>query len=470
MKRLLQILVCMVAVTAASKAQSVPGAPGWLNGWINTWSDLLNGPYTLSIAYLECHGNEMFYVVYRTYSDGRMIPDHATDAGYPCQCDKSDGSARPAGLRGLSLVQPQEQNCKSDNGMGQQVTVQGMQADGSTNGWGGPSSFGPTTGPAPDRFGPPGPPLAAQSLTKNAASQLSARAAAPGSTFTFTLPFRDLPSGPLASEVTSPPAWACNSSVNPTMFRVFHIDNVVQRLSMCPVALLASITVPDLPLQVRVTPDGSEAIVTSYSGAITFIDTATNKISASIQTTTDPNFAPDGIAISPDGSYALVTNYLAPPYSYLAVVDTASKQITSKIALDTDYPESVFINPDGTLAWVTYPWFNVAEVIDILTGTIVKTLRVTEAFSVVFNPTGTRAFVSSGAGSVQVIDTSTYATIQSVPADAGAMDLLISPDGGYVTVNNSLAQTVTLIDTRTLTSTTTNIGGTPEGAALVPSQ
>ena len=458
MKRLLQILTFMVALTVASQAQNVPGLPGWANGWITTWSNLLNGPYTLSIAYLECHGNEMFYVVYRMYSDGRMIPDHATDAGYPCECDKSGGSARPASVKGLSLVHPEETNCKSGNGMGQDVTVPGMQADGSTSGWGGPSSFASTTGPVPDRFGPPGP------------SRLSARAAAAGSTFTFTVPFRDLPSGPLASEVTSPPAWTCNSSVNPTIFRVFHIDNVVQRLSMCPVALLASITVPDLPLQVRVTPDGSQAIVTSYSGAITFIDTATNKISASIQTTTDPNFAPDGIAISPDGSYALVTNYLTPPYSYLAVVDTASKQITSKIALDTDYPESVFINPDGTLAWVTYPWFNVVEVIDILTGTVVKTLRVTQPFSIVFDPTGTRAFVSSGASSVQVIDTSTYATIQSVPADAGAMDLLISPDGGYVTVNNSMAQSVTIIDTRTLTATTTNIGGTPEGAALVPSQ
>jgi hypothetical protein len=460
MKRLIPTLFCLVALASGLKADTpgnnIPGLPDWANGWINTWSNMLNGPYTLSIAYLECHGNEMFYVVYRIYGDGRMIPDHATDAGYKCDCDKQAASG--------------ESNCKSGNGMGQNVTVPGMEAGGSTGGWGGSDSFKPTIGPAPDRFGPPSPPLAVQSLIKTTASPDVARAAAPGSTFTFTLPFRDLPSGPLASEVPSPPAWACNSAVNPTMFRVFHIDDVVQRLSMCPVALIASIPVPDLPLQVRVTPDGSQAIVTSYSGAITFIDTATNKISASIQTTTDPNFAPDGIAISPDGSYALVTNYLAPPYSYLAVVDTASKQITSKIALQTEYPESVFINPDGTLAWVTHPWDNVVEVIDILTGTLVEQLRVTEPFSIVFNPTGTQAFVSSGGGSVQVIDTATYRTIQSVPAGPGAMDLQITPDGGYVTVNNSLDQSITLIDTRSLTSTTTALGGTPEGAALVPSQ
>ena len=469
MKRLFQITAFLVALATVSLAQNISGLPGWANGWINTWSNLLNGPYTLSIAYVECHGTEEYYVVYRIYGDGRMIPDHATDAG-PCPCDKQGGSARPAGLNARSLLHPEESNCKSGNGMGQDVTVPGMQASASTDSWGGSNSFGPTTGPVPDRFGPPRPPFAAQSLTANSASPDSARAAAPGSTFTFTLPFRDLPSGPLASEVTSPPAWACNSSVNPTMFRVFHIDDVVQRLSLCPFALIASITVPDLPLQVRVTPDGSQAIVTSYSGAITFIDTGTNKISASIQTTTDPNFAPDGIAISPDGSYALVTNYLAPPYSYLAVVDTAGKQITSKIPLQIEYPESVFINPDGTLAWVTHPWDNVVEIIDILTGTLVEQLRVTEPFSIVFNPTGTQAFVSSGGGSVQVIDTSTYKLIQSVPAGPGAMDLQITPDGGYVTVNNSLDQSITLIDTRSLTSTTTSLDGTPQGATLVPSK
>ena len=155
MKRLLQILAFMIAVSAGCQAQSVPGLPGWANGWINTWSNLLNGPYTLSIAYLECHGNEMFYVVYRMYSDGRMIPDHATDSGSPCECEKSNGSARPAGVQGISSVRPQEENCKSDNGMGQEVTVPGQESTGSTNGWGGPSSFGPTTGPVPDRFGPP---------------------------------------------------------------------------------------------------------------------------------------------------------------------------------------------------------------------------------------------------------------------------------------------------------------------------
>ena len=95
--------------------------------------------------------------------------------------------------------------------------------------------------------------------------------------------------------------------------------------------------------------------MTSYSGAITFVDTASNTVSGTIQPLGDANFAPSGIAITPDGAYALVTNYLTPPNSYLAVVDIASKKIQGKIPLNYNYPQSVFINPDGTLAWVTHP-------------------------------------------------------------------------------------------------------------------
>jgi YVTN family beta-propeller protein len=245
---------------------------------------------------------------------------------------------------------------------------------------------------------------------------------------------------------------------------------VVKRTNLCTGDLVATVNVPDLPLQVRVTPDGSQAIVTNYSGSLAFINTATNTVSGVVRSLSDPNFAPSGIAISPNGAYALVTNYLTPPDSYLAVVDVAGMQIKGKIPLDNEYPQSVFINPDGTLAWVTFPWDNSVEVVDILTGTVVSALNVAEPFSIAFTPTGTRAFVSSGAGSVLAIDTATYQVIKTIPTDLGASDLQITPDGAFVFVNNSGALSVTLIDTQSLTGTTANVGGAPQSAVIVPSQ
>jgi DNA-binding beta-propeller fold protein YncE len=473
MKRLFQLGLILVLLPNAGFAQWQGGAAG--AGMLLTGIALfLHGSKTIE----ECHKNQLWNVTYLTalgLGAVNVVTQVEGPLG-PCSCEGPTGNFRPSVLNGFSLVRPelvrpeQESNCTSDNGEGQQVTVPGQEAAGSTSGFGGPSSFAGGNGPLPERFGPPRLPLEVQALGKSSPLQLAARAAPPGSAFTYTLPFRDLPWGPLLGEATKPVPWACNSNINPTMFRVYHVDNVVARYNLCTGASLATIPVPAFPLQVRVTPDGSQAIVTSYSGAITFINTGTNTVSGMIQVPTDPNFAPDGIAISPDGSYALVTNYLQPPDAYLTVVNIASMEIEGKIPLDTDFPESVFINPDGTLAWVTYPWLNVAKVIDILTGTIVKTLLVTQPFSVVLNPTGTRAFVSSGAGSVQVIDTSTYNLIQSVPAGPGAMDLQMTEDGAFVFVNNSQAMSVTVIDTQSLTSTTTDIGGTPQGSVLVPSQ
>jgi DNA-binding beta-propeller fold protein YncE len=419
-----------------------------------------------------CIDGYIHHITYQTApfgGKGRQTNDEPTNT--PCECTGSSAQSRPGGAGALGRLQSlQEDNCHSADNNGNPQPIPNQAAAASTNGFG---SGGPPQTAAGENPGPfPSPPVL-MSGASTAARQLAKRAATAGSAFTYTVPFRYLPAGPLptGATVTAPPT--CNASLNPTFFRVAHVDNVVHRYNMCTDQLLATISVPSLPLQVKVTPDGSTAIVTSFSGSITFINTATNTISGSIQVPTDLNFNPSGLAISPDGTYALVTNY--PPtfntaYSYLAVINIASMQITGKIPLLVEGAESVYINPDGTLAWVTHPWDNVVEVLDILTGTLVQELKITEPFSIVFNSTGTRAFISSGAGSVQVIDTSTYATIQSVPADLGATDLQLSPDGLFVFVNNSSAHSVTVIETSSLTASTTNISGTPLGAAIEPTQ
>ena len=253
--------------------------------------------------------------------------------------------------------------------------------------------------------------------------------------------------------------------MNPTAFAVDHINATVTRYEICTSQSLAVINVPTRPLQVRVTPDGSQAIVTSYDNAITFIDTATDQITKTIQT---PGFYPSGLAIAPDGSYALVTNYFDSGQSP-AIVDIASKTITGSIPLDTIFPQSVFLNRDATLAWVTYPWNDTVEAIDILTGAVVRSMIITNPFGMAFSPTGTVAYVASGAGSIEMIDTATYNTIQSVPADFGACDLSVSADGHMVTATNYLAGTVTVFDPRLAPfSITLPAGMFPRGKVWAP--
>jgi DNA-binding beta-propeller fold protein YncE len=257
----------------------------------------------------------------------------------------------------------------------------------------------------------------------NPAARRAATVPAPGA-LNLTLPYRELGIVPFSSVQSVNPSVTCASGTNPSAFVVDHINGTVSRFNPCTAQTITTINVTSRPLQVRVTPDGSQAIVTSYDNAITFIDTATNQITNVLQ----PNILASGLAISSDGSYALVTNYdnVAP---YLAVVDIASQSITGTIPLDRQYPQSVFLNPDNTLAWVTYPWVNAVEVIDILTGTVTRNLSVTVPYDVAFNPTGTTAYVASGFGTVEVFDTGTYQDTASIPAASGACDLQVSPDG-----------------------------------------
>lgn len=307
--------------------------------------------------------------------------------------------------------------------------------------------------------GPSGPPPALRPALEGIAQ----------TAFTPTVPYRSFPFSLLGASPSMPQqsAISCDSSVNPSAFVVFHQDGTVVRTNMCTGDVLATIPVTSNPLQVQVTPDGAWAIVTSYDNAISFIDTNTNKVAKVIQT--DFNTFPAGISISPDGNFALVTSYIdANPA--LLVVDIQKQAITSRIPLDREYPQSVFLNPEGTLAWVTYPFDNAVEVVDVMTGNINRAIAVQEPIDVVFNPTGTVAYISSATpGSVVAVNTTTYAQINNVPTGAGASDLQLSPDGGFLRVNNFDDSSVSVIDTSSMAVVnTTAVTGQPIGTALAP--
>jgi|HubBroStandDraft_3_1064219.scaffolds.fasta_scaffold20742_1 hypothetical protein len=299
------------------------------------------------------------------------------------------------------------------------------------------------------------------------------KAVSASTAFQFVLPWRSLPAPPLYIPSDIPPyTVSCMSQLNPTAFWIDHINGTVTLENMCTSAPLGTLNVTSNPLQVGVTPDGSTAIVTSYDSGITFVDTTSNQIVTTIQT--GPSFTPSGLAISPDGSYALVTNYEPAGLggAALAVVDIAKASIVSMIPLDQDYPQSVFLNPDATLIWVTYPFENAVEVIDVMTGKVVRSLNLDSPCDVVFNPTGTFAYIAGGeaSGYVSAFNAQTYATVGTVTAGAGACDLLFTPDEAFLSVNNYLAGSQTFIDVASFQGVTVQTTGSPRGVALLPTQ
>lgn len=105
-----------------------------------------------------------------------------------------------------------------------------------------------------------------------------------------------LPFGPLFSSAAlanhNP---ACTSNV--FVYAVGYANSTVTRLSTCPLAAAKIIQVPAHPIQIRLTPDASTAVVTTYNNAVAFIDTAWDESSKfspwlAVKTSTGSKYVP----------------------------------------------------------------------------------------------------------------------------------------------------------------------------------
>lgn len=104
-----------------------------------------------------------------------------------------------------------------------------------------------------------------------------------------------------------------------------------------------------------------------------------------------------------------------------------------------------------------------------MTGVVVASISAPEPLDVAFNSTGTVAYIANGSepGSVMVINT--YGVTANIATPAGTDDLLLSPDDGYLTMNNYFDGSISVIDTTTLTNVLTMpVAAAPFGVALVP--
>jgi YVTN family beta-propeller protein len=274
--------------------------------------------------------------------------------------------------------------------------------------------------------------------------------ATPSTSFALVPPYRDVPFIPVYSpSIDFPTSLDCNPQNNATTIQVHHASNTVTVNNGCSGAVIATIPVGSAPLQVQVSPDASTAVVTCFSNEIDLIDLTTNTRAASIPTTGDIN--PSGVAISPDGSTAYVTSFTNHYFGGTAavlVVNIAQRTIVKTIPV-SDLPQSVFVTPDGSQVWVTHPFVQfspVLEVIDTLTNTTSARLSLQGSYSIAFNSTGTRAFVTSGTSNVAVIDTSSFATLATITVGQGPVDIALTPEDGLLIVNNYQDQSISLVD------------------------
>jgi YVTN family beta-propeller protein len=242
------------------------------------------------------------------------------------------------------------------------------------------------------------------------------------------------------------------------------------------------ITVGGSPDYIAVTPDGSQALVSTWpsGSSLAAIDTSTLKVSAHI-----PIDAPRGLAITPDGSTAWVAGGAGDDTFY--PVNLASDTVGPSVALGTSgSAASLAIAPDGAMAYVVGQFVGVVPV-DLATETVEPTIPIPASLpgEIQIAPDGDTAYVNAGDDLFPIDLTQNPPVVGSPITPCNYQDdepfnlshFAISPDGSTLWTGCSHEGSVVPVDLSTLTSGTPisigtgsdvldGVGITPDGGTI----
>jgi len=186
---------------------------------------------------------------------------------------------------------------------------------------------------------------------------------------------------------------------------------------------------------------------------------------------------PYGVAVSASGE-VLVARVLVdsvspmPPgsRSFGPGISVASGQArvtcdTSGSAMGTVH---VVFNPAGTRAYVTDQFGNAVSVLDVSARRVVATIPLGDGgFNLGITPDGGRVYATTAAGRVRVIATATNTVVDSMAVGSAANGVAFSPDGETVYISSRDAGTVTAFRTSDDHLVTTyTVGGRPQRLAV----
>ncbi|MFF4189585.1 hypothetical protein [Nonomuraea sp. NPDC001831] len=139
---------------------------------------------------------------------------------------------------------------------------------------------------------------------------------------------------------TVPTTGGCQGlAVHPDGSRVYVADDAAQMVSVINTAtntISRSISVGWPPFSVAVTPDGAGVYVGLDDGPVTLIDSAGNRVMATIPVEESPL-----VAVSPDGRFVYVPHYSA---HTMSVIDVSTNKVTGTVPVGRN-PRNVAFGP-----------------------------------------------------------------------------------------------------------------------------
>lgn len=220
-----------------------------------------------------------------------------------------------------------------------------------------------------------------------------------------------------------------------------------------------------------VSPDGTTGLVTDYqgSGQAYLIDMTTHAVIAAVPGITSSVAA----TFSPDGKSVYVSQDSA---DQILKIDVATHAVTATLQLPPVAGGSnvwkIVISPDGRTGYATGYHTTPATLFVFTASTMTNTQAVpllAESTGASLSPDGSKIYVAGGT-SVQVLSTSTFATLStiSVPGAGHLLESAISADGATLAVTDVNNSTVSVINTATDTVTQTVHTPSAFGVAVAP--
>jgi len=232
--------------------------------------------------------------------------------------------------------------------------------------------------------------------------------------------------------------------------------------------VVGEIAVGHQPYGVVVSPDGSRLFVTEQGDrSMRILDTATLATGGVIAV----DDRPSGVAITDDGSTLVITHLLDGTISILGV-DPPASALVIPLWPDSNLVQSIVLSPDSTIAYLPHtrantlnpvltfdtPVFPLVSLVDLTVGQhlvgeqisldAVDPPGVGLPFDAALMPGGEVLYVVNAASNdVTVVDLRTGLGMAHIEVEDNPRGIAISPDGSTAWVNNTLAGTVSVIET-----------------------
>lgn len=215
----------------------------------------------------------------------------------------------------------------------------------------------------------------------------------------------------------------------------------------------AVVTVPtgEAPHEVDVSPDGRLALVSNYGtrsapgSTLTLIDVPLARVVRTISL--GEHKRPHGVKWL-DGHRAVVTSEES---KALLVVDVDAGRVTSAIPTGQEVSHMVALAPDRTRAFVASIGSGTVTAIDLVAGKaagVVATGKGAEGIDV--TPDGRQVWVTNReADTVSVLDAKTLAIVESLPSSSFPIRVRVTPGGAWALVSNARTDALTVFDART---------------------